>query len=156
MQPEARRAEVHDAILRAFSSLAQPRGAELAPHQCDECDELRASLSSHPFDRVPDEMLDSQYSSLPLLGPLGLQYYLPAYMLRALKEPDWFGVENLLHHLNADISRKREYWAARLAVFTPQQRAAVLAFLAWLESNSSEPTYVSEAIGAREIWKQAA
>jgi len=156
MQPEGRGGEVRDAILRAFGSLEQPRGAELAPHQCDECDELRNNLSSHRFDQVPDEVLDGEYSSLPLLGPLGLQYYLPAYMLRALKQPAWFGVENLLYHLNADTSRKPEYWAPRLAVFTSQQRAAVLAFLAWLESISSDATYISEAIGAREVWKQAA
>ena len=151
MTPEALRRLIID----AFSGVSRPTGLDLAPHPCDECDHVRALLSQHAFTSVPDDVLDQLGDSLPLLGPAGLHYYLPAYLLRALRDPKFEWLDFLLFHLgpsHSDLSERGDYWSERLAVFSVAQRSAVQAFLQWLVGTAEAPDYAEELDRASTRW----
>jgi hypothetical protein len=143
----------------AFADVAQPRGHELAPHECPECSDVRRLLEPHPFQAVPDDVLDSLGDSLSFLGPAGLHYYLPAYLLRAIRQPNWAWMEMLVFHLSpseTDLGDRGEYWRERLAVFSPQQRVVIAAFVEWLASSPEGTGYEEELGRARRTWERAA
>jgi hypothetical protein len=149
------RDEVRELIFGAFGNLEKPSGRDVAPHDCDECDEVRKRLAPHNFSDVPDVDLDWLRDTIPLLGPKGLQFYLPAYLLRMLREPEWGGVEQLMLNLNPALDaepRSAQYWKERLQIFNFDQRTAVLRFLDWLETSSVGPEYYADIIGARDVW----
>jgi hypothetical protein len=150
---------VRETIVRAFAGVEHPTGRDLAPHDCDECEDVRERLAPRSFEAVPDEDLDWLRDSLPLLGPKGLNYYLPAYLLRVLREPEWDGTEYVMYHLSPtreSLAKEPEYWRSRLGIFSLQQREAVLAFFSWLQLSTVGWQYDPEIAAAREIWSQAA
>jgi hypothetical protein len=146
---------IRRSVVQAFSAIARPTDHELAPHDCWECVEVRRRLSPHSFESVPDADLDWLRDSLPLLGPKGLHYYLPAYVLRSLRECNWDGIEFLIYHLAPtpiSLAERADYWRDRLQLFSAQERKTILSFLDWLESSSVGREYKSEIVAARGIW----
>jgi hypothetical protein len=146
-------------IIDAFSEVSRPTGMDLAPHPCDECDQVRALLGAHAFTSAPDEVLDHLGDSLPLLAPAGLHYYLPAYLLRALHDPKFEWLDFLLFHLgpsDSDLSQRGNYWSERLAVFSVKQRSAVRAFLEWLAGTTEGADYAEELARANAMWAETA
>ena len=74
-----------DAITAAFADVPKPVGLRaIAPHVCDECNELANDFSPYDFRSLPGSLIEAQYSGLPLLSPEALHHYLPAYMIHAL------------------------------------------------------------------------
>jgi hypothetical protein len=145
-------------VRNAFADVPRPSGAAVAPHECPECHDVRRLLEPHAFEAVPDDVLDYLGDSLPFLGPAGLHYYLPAYLLRAIREPDWAGLEMLMFHLSpsaADLAERGEYWRERLAVFSPVQRGAIRAFIEGVASSEQATQYSEEITRARLAWTPA-
>jgi len=146
-------------IQAAFVAAPRPGGFEVASHECPECDHLRRTLGRHQADEVPENVIDYFRDSLPLLAPDGLRYYLPAYLVRALRDPNYEGVDYLIYHLapsKKDLRERDEYWASRLAVFTPGERAAVLAFVSWLAETETGKAYAPEIERALRVWAEHA
>ncbi len=154
-----KQADITEQIIGAFAPVERPDASDIAPHECDECERVRRLLIAHAFDCVPDSTINWLSDSLPLLGPKGLHYYLPAYLLRALRDPDCRGIDYLLNHLaptDKDLNERADYWKERLAVFSSAQRAAILAFVGWLGTTAIEKEYPDELARARSIWSEAA
>ena len=87
-------------IRTAFGDVARPSGAtEITSHRCNECDELANDLSPYRWSDVPDKLLVQHASGLPLLTPIALVYYLPAWMLHALDNPSSIVTTFVLLHL---------------------------------------------------------
>jgi hypothetical protein len=150
--------DVANRICAEFATVVRPEASEIAPHHCSECEDVRQRLASLAFDGVPDETTDWLSDSLPLLGPRGLHYDLPAYLLRTLQDPDWRGVDFLLFHLGPaeeDVRERAEYWTDRLSVFSPRQRDAILAFISWFETTVNAREFTDEIRRARQIWESA-
>jgi hypothetical protein len=150
--------DIANRIRAEFAAVVRPEAAEIAPHLCGECEDVRQRLAPHAFDRVPDETTDYLSDSLPLLGPRGLHYYLPAYLLRTLRDPDWRGIDFLLYHLapgEEDLRERAEYWRDRLSVFSVRQRDAVRAFISWFETTGIAQEFTDEIHRAHQIWEGA-
>ncbi len=49
---------------------------------------MEAEFKPFTWQNVPDSLVDKYANSLPIFTDQGLQYFLPAYMLRALAAPD--------------------------------------------------------------------
>ena len=142
-------------IQRAFMEAPRPVGRELAGHECPECDHLRKTLGRYEADEVPEDVIDFFGDSLPLLAPQGLRYYLPAYLLRALRDPNYDRVNYLVYHLapsKKDLRDSAEYWESMLVVFNPSERAAVLSFVKWLAETEIGKEYAQELDRALHIW----
>jgi hypothetical protein len=82
---------VKSKIAAAFADLPQPEPGEIA---CDcvskTCEGLAmdAEFKPHSWQTVPAALIDKYAQSLPIFTDPGYQYYLPAYMMRALENPD--------------------------------------------------------------------
>jgi uncharacterized protein DUF6714 len=151
--------DVSEHIRMEFATVARPEEPEIAAHQCCECEDVRKRLSPHAFDSVPDATIDWLSDSLPLLSPKGLHYYLPAYLLRVLRNPECNGIDYLLYHLapsEEDLSDRAQYWEERLSVFSPGQRGAVLAFVSWFATTNVGKEFPDEVSRAQTIWVGAA
>jgi hypothetical protein len=150
---------VRQSVASAFAEATRPSGHDLAPHECDECEQIRGVLGSYHFNSLPNDVLDWFADSLPLLGPKGLNYYLPAYMFRALSNPDWGRVDLLIYHLGptkTDISKQPKYWADRVEIFSQDQRRAILAFISWLATTAVGQEYPDEISRALSLWRPEA
>ena len=156
MRPKEPLSQLRLSILVAFDEVARPRGLDIAPHECPECDYLRKSIGKYTYDEVPDEVVDLHGGDLPLLGPLGLQYYLPAYLVRATRNADCPAIDMLIYHLSpsaTDLSERGSYWRDRLGVFSPTQREAVAQFVEWLGTTSVGHEYPEELTRALSVWR---
>ncbi|HMN45857.1 MAG TPA: hypothetical protein PKE27_14865 [Povalibacter sp.] len=72
----------------AFKVSRKPVEADIAPHECLECDELRVALAPYEWLNIPDGVLDKHRWDMPLLSDDGKQYYLPAWLIRSINEPE--------------------------------------------------------------------
>ena len=147
-------------IASAFASAPRPASSAITDHRCPECDTVASLLAPHTAADVPEEVLDYLGDSLPLLSPVALRYYLPAYLNRALASGGFRWIDFLIYHLSpsrSDFAERGEYWRERLAVFSQHERAAVLGFVEWmLENHSVGREYTEELVRARSIWAQQA
>jgi len=116
-------------IRAAFRHVDKPDAGRIAPHECDECDELRDDL--HPYDSasVPDALLDRHACDLPLLSDEAKQYYLPAWMIRSIEDPESNCTEALLSALDSD----HRWFPA--TPYTDRQWRVIEAYLDFLEAN---------------------
>ena len=138
-------------ILRdAFARAPRPRENDIAPHDCYECSDIRKALAPHRFDAVPDEILDGLGSAIPLLSGAALRYYLPAYLLRATRDPLYGRLDSVMDYLAAaDVDE-------RYLEFSNAERAAVSEFIEWFSSTTAAAMWSEELAHARAAWSVAA
>src|SRR5689334_9263616 len=112
-------------IRKAFAKVPKPREARaIAPHECSECDCVVRDFAPHTFDHLPTKVIASHKDSLPLLGPTGLQHYLPAYLLYSLDHPESDVMMFTVFHLSPNkksVEKTREYFEQRFGLFTDEQ-----------------------------------
>jgi hypothetical protein len=78
-------------IAAAFADVVHPDAGEIA---CDclskTCEGLAMESEFKPFSwqNVPAQIVDKYARSLPIFTDQGFKYFLPAYMMRALENPD--------------------------------------------------------------------
>jgi hypothetical protein len=77
-----------DDIRSAFLPAVRPAVAEIAPHDCDECSDIRTFFSAQPQFDVPTDELQLRTAALSLFGDLAFVYWLPAFMLAELRNAD--------------------------------------------------------------------
>jgi hypothetical protein len=138
-------------ILRdAFACAPRPGGNDIAPHDCYECHEIRKALAPHTFDTVPDEVLDQLGSAIPLLSGAALRYYLPAYLLRSMRDPLYGRLDAVMYYLAAaDVDE-------RYLEFSKPERGAVSEFIEWFSGTSAASNWSEELTRARVAWSGAA
>jgi hypothetical protein len=138
-------------ILRqAFAAAPRPREDEIAPHDCYECRDVRNALAPYEFDSVPDEVLDSVGSAIPLLGGAALRYYLPAYLLRSMRKPPYVRLDAVVDYLaTADTDE-------RYLEFSSAERAAVCSFIEWFAGTGEAASWSEELARAKIAWPDCA
>lgn len=119
------RAHVETEIRRAFAGMPRPAEADIAPHHCLECDELRKAFSPHHWQELPDDVLDAHRWDMPLLSADAKQHYLPAWMLRALDDHElaWDYATAVVFALGSD-----HRWTGTVPL-AHDHRRAILRFL---------------------------
>lgn len=88
-------------IGRAFADVPRPgeRPLQITPHACPECDEVAENLAKHTVKSLPPNLIDHHSTALPLLSPEAFHYWLPAWMIRALDDPDGDVIELTIFQL---------------------------------------------------------
>ncbi len=92
-------------IQEAFASVPRPSEHEIAPHRCQECDELRNDLAPYDANAVPLEILRKHVWDLPLLSAEAKQYFLPAWLSASVLE----GGTNFTEATIQDIDSNHRY-----------------------------------------------
>jgi hypothetical protein len=122
---ESERNELLDSLQRAFPQRAVV--GPIAPHDCDECAGIRAELTGKPWGEVESGFVDQSADILPLLCPEAYAAYLPAWLRRAVVDPDGDVAFMLLVNLaGADAS-----------LFTAEQRRCVVSTARFLATHTA-------------------
>lgn len=119
-------------IEEAFSGVPHPGDDAIVRGRDWESLELSASFRGKHWKEIPAETLRRHHDDLALFSPSGLQFYLPAYLLAAMRD-DWDILCFVLLHLQPPPKdREPDRWGSflsRFARFTPAQKHAIRAFL---------------------------
>jgi hypothetical protein len=90
-------------ILTAFADVARPEAPAIAPHDCEECEELRQALAPFTSNSVPVGLLRKYVWDLPLLSAEAKQYFLPAWLCASLSEDTWDFADALMQNIDSNI-----------------------------------------------------
>lgn len=110
------------------------------------------------FVEIPGERLEAHFSDLPLMGPAGLHYYLPAFLAYALEHPESNVLEFTVIHLTpskGSLNASPEYFDNRFGLFDSEQRAAIAAFFADVRNFQLYAAYEGELDRAADLWPDA-
>ncbi|MCC6806719.1 MAG: hypothetical protein IT381_04800 [Deltaproteobacteria bacterium] len=124
-------------LLSAFAAVPRPSNDRIALHDCTECAQVRrdyASQAPASFDR---EIVKVHFDSLPLLSPEAFRYFVVAHMTYALEWPDSTVAEFVLYALAP--KEFDDFYRERFALFSSEQRHAVIAFLEFMRSQQIDP-----------------
>ena len=75
-------------IKAAFVTVPRPDENCIVDHECKECSDLREGLFGYASAELPDSWFDWNWDQLPLLTDDAKQYYLPAFLCFAIRQPD--------------------------------------------------------------------
>jgi hypothetical protein len=113
--------------IRAVFSDDPPVGFPIAPHQCGECARIEADFHGKCWSEVSLDTLKYHFDSLPLLSPEAFKYYLPAFMLGAIADPESNLPEFLMYSLLPNQLARRERCR-----FSAEQEQAIVEFARWM------------------------
>ena len=100
--------KVEQAIVGAFAAVQRPGRDELAPHVCEECDELASDFSALVATEVPVDVLEKHAYDLALFSADAKHYFLPAWLLHGLvNDGPWLSdvSSSVIHALEDDAHR---------------------------------------------------
>lgn len=141
-------------VLRVFGTARRPARFEIAPHACDECEQLDADLADVDWIAMPDDLIEENPSGLALLSPEAFAYFLPAYLLYALDHFTYTALpsEMTVYSLafNEPQTEEMALWhRQRLEFITAEQLAVLQRFLEAVEADAEFGGYVGrEAVSA--------
>lgn len=120
--------DVLDQIWRAFGSVSRPDHFTDYMH-CEECTEHDETLRSHSPDTIGvNELGNPGWDPICFATPEGFNYYMPGLARLALGRGEQWYLGQFLCHLDA----------RRIAGFSSEQRAAVLALLEHIRETMSD------------------
>lgn len=105
--------------------------------------QIREEFSRYEsWQDVPRELLLQERDALPLFEPQGFRFYLPAYMLFTIEDYDGADTipESIVYLLTLPEAGTEfyEFVRERLALFSEEERQAILHFLEYLEMYHAE------------------
>lgn len=152
-------------VLRAFGSAARPHEFQIAPHECEECQQLSADLAGVEWTAMSDALIEENPCGLSLLSPQAYAYFLPSYILYTL---DHFTSEALASEMtiyslayNEPSNEEMADWQReRLKFITAEQLDVLQRFLQLVEADTDLGDYVGrEEVAAararlRQFWAE--
>ncbi len=115
-------------IVEAFEAEDTLSFEEVTPHRCEECDELAVNLDGLSPLEVQLDLLYHHRWDLPLLSEEAKRYYLPAWMLASIQEPDSDFTDALVMNLDSDH---------RNGGYSEVQKSVVLDYLRYIRDRGS-------------------
>jgi hypothetical protein len=142
---KALRESIIDEIRQAFGRVFRGDGVTL--HEAvvidnygsdDERIAARALDADLCWQDVPDHLIEDHQETLCFVDPKGFCYYLPAYMVWALRHfetSESFSVDHAIYSLNLSRDKQLEGWdLERFRVFDADQAKAICRFLRFMAS----------------------
>lgn len=124
--------------------------SEIVSHDCDECSRIRNDFAPHAWPKVPGDVLEYHCDSFPLFTPLAFRYYLPAFVLYALANPDSAVSRWVIEKLR-DLGQPDEFWVSR-ADFNEAQKAAIRRVLHFVYESPAFQKYRPDSFDALILW----
>lgn len=154
-EPEAR--ALLETIKTAFKDTPAPKRKEMCnSKQGDEPSEYAMEFFGQDWRRLHPEFLDHNSASLSFLPAPAFRYFLPAYLIYDLTEPQTSQAD-LVFHLTWTLAgggkpELKAYMLKKLSKFNKQERAAITAFLEYKAAREPfEPEKIKDSI--RLYWK---
>ena len=156
-------ATVKRAIERAFAGVAYPGDAALLhPRYRTAIVEVAAfhrKAWNGDWSRVPREVVQQNFSSLLFFSPEAFRFFLPAYVICALRPPaDWQASKVLtftLYCLNPEVEDARfvEHFLGQVEGLSAEQKEAVELFLELVREEHPDESLRQEAAhGLERYW----
>jgi hypothetical protein len=126
--------EIRRRINQAFADAAAPTGSVIE-HNCEECFALETTFANRKWQEIDLEVVEKNFSNLPLFSPEAFHYFLPAYLLHALEPAELNGsvMEFTIYALspNKEIEHdpsRLKWWRRRFASFSSEQLQLIYDF----------------------------
>ena len=131
--------QVEANVRATFSDECIPAPNEIAPHNCPECGALADSLGDRKWTSLTLAEVQENQDQLPLLSIAAFRYFLPAWMLAALKdETVRMFVLFALSPSPEDNKDKQDWMASRFSVFGSEALEAILSWLGLVRAMDAE------------------
>ncbi|MFM6348518.1 MAG: DUF6714 family protein [Dolichospermum sp.] len=142
--------EVKKRINSAFANIQLPSDEYLLHPACQDESEIEDFKGRHwqKWQDIPQEIIDYNYSSLSFLSPSALRFFLPAYMIYGLDNPNSNVLEFTVYKLIApndfnDLELRQIFfdWVSQLS---SEQKTAITLFLKYIKQQyEQEEQYIS-------------
>ena len=129
------RNSVMRAIEMAFADNPYPADKGLLHPQCMDDEDIRDFYGRTTWLNIPGEVIDRNNASLCFFSPEAYRFYLPAYLIWALRNfdsSDSFTVDSTIYSLTPGEGDLRRFSLSKFALLDVDQRRAVLDFLKYL------------------------
>ncbi len=151
--------EVKKEIEDAFKNVKYPGDEHLLHPQSYEESEVEDFKGKHwkSWKDLSREIINSNYSTLSFLSPEAYPFFLPAYMIHGLENPDSNVLMFTVYNLTASAPsepRLREYFLSRVAKFTSEQKKAITSFLKCVEEQYEEYSLGDADEALQSYWKK--
>jgi len=120
---------------------------------------FQGKASTSDWRRIPREVVEENYCSLPFLSPQAFRFFLPAYLSCALTADSGDRTSNVLsftlYCLNPEVTEQAllEHFQGQVRGFTAQQREAVRWFLELIRDEHHDESLRREAVdGWKRYW----
>ena len=144
-----------------FQGRVTPADGQPFSEELDDEFYLYQGLSGRRWAEVPEDFIKIHCGDLPLLTAEAFVTFLPAWIMSGLNEPGEknpvlaFTIYSLspADHPTNDAhvrSVMEQWWRSRVGLLTPEQLAAVLAFVDFVAENKATSRLRSDALRARE------
>lgn len=120
-------------IFASFENVPYPKG-RIAPHECDECDDVCKTFKNKNWKTISPEILEENHGIIPLFSPEAFQYFLPAYLIYSLNNfhEDDTVCQFMLYSItpsNKDINESLAYRRSKFVHFSSEQMSCIYEFL---------------------------
>ncbi|MGH2808724.1 MAG: DUF6714 family protein [Actinomycetota bacterium] len=138
-------------IERAFAAVERPTNAELLhPQSADDMD-IEPLYDIVRWEDMTDADVIYNYSALAFLSPEGFRYFIPAYLIYALRNPESpeAVVDSTIWSFYPDMYEEnlRDFVASKFSLLDDAQRQAVDAFL------EAMAPFENDAAQALDYWR---
>lgn len=144
MNLEKKLESLKNRVLKSFADVQYPKGI-IAPHECDECFDLRKTFKNQNWKTIDTKIIEENYSQLPLFSDEAFHYFLPAYLIYSLENfndaDDNMVCEFTIYGVSPSKTGIREdldYWKYKFSNFTIEQINLIYDFLDLVKANESE------------------
>lgn len=125
---------------------------EIAPHDCEECFDIRDDFFDKTWDQIDSKTLKYHHDSLPFFSAKAFQYYLSAYILAKILDMNAAGCDLLEYARCPNENESNELMFERRKIFTEGQKDVIVKFLEeWGKKDSYNQGEYKRGI---EFWKK--
>jgi hypothetical protein len=141
--------EIEQLLLSAFP--ARKVDGPVAPHSCEECDELQQALGAATWSEVSADFIEEHDDVLPLLTHDAYLVFLPAWLRQGVRSPSGAAAGMV------QVSLRRR---PNTQGFTREQAAAIIEAARYISTQNiygaSDPVNVESLTDITRIWTQVA
>jgi hypothetical protein len=148
-------------IRRAFQNVNRKGGVSL--HEADVIDDYgsetqkkqaRTLDTENSWEQVPWDDIQHFHWALSFLDPIGFRYYLPAYMVFALHNPNTESAESVIFQLSVGTGNPKNHSTKRFELLNDDQSCAVCEFLRYEVAREQPANPRSSARKALKYWNR--
>ena len=145
------RKRIVEEIFKAFPKTQPPDVRTLVEVQCPDAQLIKENFGNQTWWQVSETVIAENFARLPFFSITAYQYYLPAYVLYALKS--WNPFDNVVEYLIYDLEPFTvERDERRRAAFTDQQRQIIVDFLSAVTDDKNFKRYHQSASATALFW----
>jgi hypothetical protein len=142
-----------------FADVPYPKGI-IAPHECDECQEVRRTFKNKNWKTIEPEILEENFGIIPLFSSEAFHFFLPAYLIYSLEhfsEKYDTVCEYTIYAVTPDkksIKNTSNYWQEKFKEFTLEQMNCIYEFLDLVREDENFERFIKEVETGKQNLKE--